>query len=184
MLQKINKKIDEIKATLENKKTAEPTQIPEEETSNTSSLIKQIIASSIESKITYVPNYEMDNKLFEDRKGFMEWPIDNADFKKTTENGAVELIGSNELVKSISQGKVIYAKKLPEGTYTIVILHDNDYYSVYANLASSLVGYGEQVNYQQILGSLKPKEDQRFLLEFQIWKKTNILNPSRWLKNG
>ena len=153
---------------------------------NTSSIVAQIISSSVETGQEFKAKAEIDNKLFEDRKAFMLWPLQNSAISKrySSTTGQMEFSSDNTTVQSISQGTVIYSKRLAAGAYTMVIKHDNNYYSVYSNLSSSSLSYGQYVGYGQNIGTAKTNDNGKAQLSFEIWKNTKRINPMHWLKRG
>lgn len=167
-------------------KSEEPKEAAREELFNTSSIVRQLISSSLESGRSFSPDIEMDNKLFEDRKAFMPYPLESSSIHSRYNAGkaGMEFSSGNPSVRAISQGEVIYAKKLGSGYYTIVIMHDNAYYSVYSNIKSSRVYFGDKVQFGQSIGSAALMADKNYLLQFGIWKKTDHINPIHWLKNN
>ena len=62
------------------------------------------------------------------------------------------------------------------GTMVVMVRHGS-YISVYCNLASVSVHRGQKVSTRQTLGRLGPEN----ILQFQLRKETEKLNPERWL---
>lgn len=170
---------------LANKKAKEK-KIKKDQTFDHSGIVSQIISASLESGNKYKISVEVDNKQFEDRKAFMIWPlVDSKKKKRYSSSKKYMLFNSvNPEVKSISQAKVIYAKKLSNKLYTVVLMHDNDYYTVYSNLKSSSVSYGQNVSYNQSIGNANKSSSGQYELRFEIWKNKKSINPNHWLKNG
>ena len=171
--------VKEIKAKAEKEKE-------EPEVFNTTSIIKQIVAASLDQGNPYVIDPSVDAKGFEDRKAFMARPLDNSDimrkYNSKLENVLIQ--SSDNLVKSISQGEVIYVKRLGGINYTVVLKHDNGYFSVYSNLDRPVVTLGQKLRYQEFLGYAKQVGNGNYTMELQILKGNQSLNPSHWLKNG
>lgn len=153
---------------------------------NQSSIIRQVITANIESGRMYKPNIKIDNKTFEDRKAFMPRPLaeSNISNRYKPASNSIELSSDNNVVSSVCQGEVIYAKRLGGSDYTLIIMHDNNYYTVFSGLQTVFVGYGEVVNYNQNIGAAKKVGDSSFKLSFGIWKASKSIDPIHWMKNG
>ena len=65
------------------------------------------------------------------------------------------------------------------GTKTLILRH-GDYFSVYWDLKNISVKESDLIKENQKLGELKERDDE-YLLNFQIWKETNTLNPMEWI---
>jgi len=157
-----------------------------DKTFDQSGIVRQIISASLESGNQYKISAEIDNKQFEDRKAFMIWPLVNSKKKKRYSSSKKYMLfnSANPEVNSISQAKVIYSKKLSNKSYTIVLMHDNNYYSVYSNLKSANVTYGQTVSYNQSIGNANGNDSGQYELRFEIWKNKKSIDPNHWLKNG
>ena len=138
----------------------------------------------------YRPDFALDNKLIEDRKGFIPLPLSQGKRALRYEekvNGrkhdGVVLSSSKSLVQNISQGIVLKVGTLDNKKY-IVVKHDGEFMSVYANLARSHVVENQKISFNQSLGEAYKSKDNTYALHFQIWKGSQSLNPSRWLKNN
>lgn len=183
--------ITKIKTPVNNntKKPETPIAAKKEETPevfNTTSIIQQIIAAAEESAMSFSPDAAVDNKGFEDRKAFMAWPVNSGSIvsRYSSSSPTIRFSSSSEVVKSICQGEVIYSKKLGGQFYTVVIMHDKSYYSVYSQLHTSRVCRGQRVSYQQNIGEMAQNDQGVFHMKLSVWQKNQSLNPIHWLKNG
>lgn len=187
-LEDLQERIKIAKPTVVLKKEEEkkPTEKRREDVFNTSSIVSQVIAASVESGQEFKPKAEVDNKLFEDRKAFMNWPLNNSRVSKrySSASQSVQFSSQEAEVHAIAQGTVIYSKKLADGGYTMVIKHDNNYFSVYSNLIAASMSYGQYVGYGQKIATAKSSADGSRTVVFEIWKNKSRVNPMHWLKNG
>ena len=150
------------------------------------SIIRQIISASIETGTEYRINANIDNKSFEDRKAFMSNPLNTGSITKrfSSSKPFVIIEGNDASVSTVCQGQVIYSKKLGGKSYSIVVMHNDDYYTVYSNIKRPVVRRGQNVNYQQLLGYADSASSGVHQLEFEIWKGRKAIDPIHWLKKG
>jgi len=184
-IKSLNKSIQKQSNIANSPKPQEPAEI-NAEVFNQSSIIKQVITANIESGHAFNPNTTIDNKSFEDRKAFMPRPLAESNISNPYNPSAhsIELSSEKNTVSAVCQGEVIYAKRLGGSDYTLIIMHDNNYFTVFSGLQSVYVGYGDVVNYKQAIGIVKKAGDSRSRLSFGVWKGTKSLDPMNWIKNG
>ncbi|MBN1541583.1 peptidoglycan DD-metalloendopeptidase family protein [candidate division KSB1 bacterium] len=103
--------------------------------------------------------------------------------KTVTENLGIEIqAAEGETVQSVSDGR-IQAITWQRGRGNIVIIsHDEGYYTVYTNLQEILVSVDQEVSGGQKIGTVGESGSLHGpVLNFQIWKNTQNLNPEDWL---
>ena len=86
----------------------------------------------------------------------------------------------NADVRSVFKGvisEVWYQKEL---NYVIIIRHGN-YLTAYSNLVDVVVQKGQKVNTKDKLGKVAYDPDKGSVLNFQVRKDIEILNPELWL---
>ncbi len=133
---------------------------------------------------------------FENKQGFHIWPLENAElglrFGKQLDpeskinfyNNGIDLTSTNNnLAKSVFEGKVIKKIYHSDNDNTIILKHDNNYYTVYSMLKFCQLEEGEFVNESEIIGILNSNSNGIYNLHFELWHKTQVQNPSHWLKN-
>ena len=91
-------------------------------------------------------------------------------------------------IRSIFDGTVTRVFVIPCAHTTVIIRHGN-YLSVYSNLSEVFVKQGDKVSTKQMIGKIytDKEEEGKSVLQFQIWKENQKLNPQEWLarsKNG
>ncbi len=184
-IKSLNKSIQKQSNIAKSPKPQKPAEI-NAEVFNQSSIIKQVITANIESGHAFNPNTTIDNKSFEDRKAFMPRPLAESNISNPYNPSAhsIELSSEKNTVSAVCQGEVIYAKRLGGSDYTLIIMHDKNYFTVFSGLQSVYVGYGDVVNYKQAIGIVKKAGDSRSRLSFGVWKGTKSLDPMNWIKNG
>ena len=88
------------------------------------------------------------------------------------------------LVRSIADGTIIFANELIDYGYTVIIEHDDGYYSKYSHMnklavtSHSMVSAGTLIGYAGQSGELADGPH----LHFEIWKKNVIIDPRTIIK--
>ena len=85
-------------------------------------------------------------------------------------------------IRSIFDGTVTRVFVIP-GAHTTVIIRHGNYLSVYSNLSDVFVKQGDKVKTKQTIGKIFSDKDDggKSVLQFQIWKENQKLNPQDWL---
>ena len=101
-----------------------------------------------------------------------------------TENSGVEISTTkNAKARSIFRGVVSSIYAVPGGNKAVLIQH-GDYYTLYNYLADVFVKKGDQVKTKQFIGTVyTDTSENKTIIELQIWRTTQKLNPSYWIYN-
>ncbi len=83
-------------------------------------------------------------------------------------------------VRSVFDGKVLIVTKIPGMNYMVIIQHGL-YFTAYARLGKVHVKTGQKIKSGTKLGSIAVGEDGLSVLQFQIWKNKQRLDPENWL---
>lgn len=85
--------------------------------------------------------------------------------------------------KAVYAGKVSGVYMIP-GFSTVVIVNHGNYYTVYGNLATTMVKVGDAVKQGHAIGSVAVDEDDSAhgMLHFEVWRNREKLNPQQWIK--
>ncbi len=85
-------------------------------------------------------------------------------------------------IRSIYEGIVSRVFVIP-GAHTTVIIRHGNYLTVYSNLAEVFVKQGDNVKTKQTIGKIfsDKNSDNKAVLQFQIWKENQKLDPKAWL---
>lgn len=91
-------------------------------------------------------------------------------------------------VRSIFDGVVSRVFVVAGAHKTVIIRHGN-YLTVYSNLKDVIIKQGDIIKTKQTIGTIFTEHDngEKTILQFQIWKENEKLNPEDWLakqKNG
>ncbi len=170
----------------ENRRKANKTNVtePEENKTKTTSEI-----------LTDTPEELALSNSFSSNRGRLPWPSEKGIVSSTFGNHShPELPGivinndgidittnKGATARAIFEGEVTAVISGPNGKDVVIIRHGN-YLSVYSNLENVYVRRGEKVNTKQKIGTISTSEDDdKTILQFQIWKGNSKLNPSEWI---
>ena len=65
-------------------------------------------------------------------------------------------------------------------SYVVIIRHGS-YFTVYINLQEVKVNQGDVVKTKQVIGKVAHDEEKGSVLNFEVFKDTEKLNPELWL---
>ncbi len=134
---------------------------------------------------------------FATNKGKLPWPVAKglviSKFGKqkhpiltgvTIENNGIEIATEQySPCRSVFDGKVSSVLVMPNGTKVVMVRH-GEYISVYSNLSEVYVEKGELINTKDQLGLVFTSLQERStIIDFQLWKGAQKLNPQSWLMN-
>lgn len=140
---------------------------------------------------------EITGNNFELNKGKLPWPITSgficANYGEYEHpaikgfvmfNNGIELCTSQQTkVQAVFNGEVTGIALSPIGGKLVIIRH-GEYLTVYSNLQEVYVKQGDKVNAKQVIGTVMYNEDEnKYSLNFQVWKGQNTLDPKNWLAN-
>jgi len=129
--------------------------------------------------------------LFRALKGRLSWPIrgeialgfgeqKEKRFNTNVFNPGIDISAeSDEEVKAVAEGMVVYSSWLRGYGNFVILQHDEGYYTVYANLKEILTGVGEKIKPSQTIGRINSSENN---LHFEIRKGKEQLDPLEWLR--
>ena len=167
--------------------------------------IQRIIAEEIKkrtekekiTKFAPTPETIMLSKSFASNKTILPWPVSKgiviSKFGSQkhpvlngvlVENNGIEIATeANAACRSVFDGVVSSILTMPNGTIVIMIRH-GEYISVYTNLSESYVEKGEQVKTKDLLGLVyTSKSGGVTVIDFQLWKGAQKVDPQTWLMN-
>jgi murein hydrolase activator len=166
---------------------------------------KEISAQKIENEIKKINNKIISSKNkdvdlltnnFQIQKGNLDWPSANCIVMssfgtvshqslpgiKYINHGIGLAISKNSYVKSVFAGTVSSIIIQTNSLKSIIIEHGL-YFTVYTNLSEVYIKQGDEVQKLESIGKPYIKENHKTgLIEFQLWKEFESLNPKIWLK--
>ena len=126
-------------------------------------------------------------------KGKLIWPVDgkivkgfgpqwNPKLNTTLHNPGVDIAANpNASVRSVFDGLVTTITFISGYGTTVIVDHNNGYFTVFTHLDNLLVTKNMLVKEGQRIGFIS-KESQ--VVHFEIWGNNQTLNPKEWLKDG
>lgn len=132
---------------------------------------------------------------FRNNKGRLPWPTDNGFVSSrfgiqphpvytnlTIDNGGVEIkVENGSTARAVFEGEVLQIQVL--GNTKAVLVQHGEYFTLYKNLSTVNVNVGDKVTTKQVLGRIHIPTSGRTVLNFYVYKNTEKLNPSQWVKN-
>ncbi len=158
--------------------------------------LRKVNASGSTKAFASTPEAIALSKSFTANKGKLPWPVAKglviSKFGKqkhpvlsgvVIENNGIEIATeSHSTCRAVFNGKVSTVLSMPNGIKVVMVRH-GEYISVYSNLSEVYVVKGETVSTKSPLGIvLTSQHDGSTMLDFQLWKVSNKLNPQKWLK--
>jgi septal ring factor EnvC (AmiA/AmiB activator) len=112
------------------------------------------------------------------RFGRQQHPV----FKNIVEenNGIKISVPRGTVAKCVAPGTVSRIVASGDGTKMVFVKHD-DYFTIYANLESTLVSANQQVSAGTAVGVIGEDFDGTYTLDFQIWNGTTPVDPLSWI---
>jgi len=185
---------EELKTQIASTKKTEA--ILNEKTSQRASLNSKIEKLMIGQPKALPSTYSSSPNNLEDRKGFIPWPMNGGKIKLrygeqkhpddnevTFVNTGIDISSADNQVLSIHEGTIITVTNISPSNITVIVQHNNDFYSVYSNLASAYKRKGDIISTSELIGLSNVVEGQ-YVIHFELWKAKNNLNPYQWLKNN
>lgn len=148
------------------------------------------------SASTLTPEARKLSDQFEKNAGGLPWPLktgfisqsfgthQHPEFKgiQIQNNGIDITTNKGTEVKAVFNGTVSSILSIP-GQGEAVLLNHGEYFTVYSRLEAVSVNKGQLINTGDILGKVMTDGDGKTILQFQVWKGQNKLNPQSWIKS-
>jgi len=198
IVNKLKKKENQLRQTIK-KKEKEAKELQDA----INKLIQQEIAMSakktgikpVKNSVILAPEEVALSDDFNSNKGKLPWPIEQGFISGTfgshphpvlpgiviKNNGLNFTSVKGGMARAVFNGKVTAVTSIP-GYNNVVMIRHGDYLSVYANLETVLVKTGDKVKTKQDIGTIYyDKDENNYVLHFELRKGTGILNPADWL---
>ncbi len=155
-------------------------------------LRKQIIANKEKYNEQQLASLKQIDKDIRDYKGKLDWPVQGKVIKKfgpqwnprlntTLDNPGIDISSRATLpVKSVFDGYVSTITFIAGYGTTVIIDHNNTYYTVFTHLENLLISENMNVKEGQNIGYVSNNN----IIHFEIWGNNQKLNPEKWLANG
>ena len=155
-------------------------------------LRKQIIADKEKYNEQQLASLKQIDKDIRNYKGKLDWPVQGKVIKKfgpqwnprlntTLDNPGIDISSRATLpVKSVFDGYVSTITFIAGYGTTVIIDHNNSYYTVFTHLENLLISENMNVKEGQNIGYVSNDN----IIHFEIWGNNQKLNPEKWLANG
>lgn len=154
--------------------------------------VKKSGSTSTSYKLT--PEEQLTSDDFAKNKGKLPWPVAqgfisekfgvhvHSVHKRVQEDqdGISIMTSTDADVRCVFNGVVSEVFFVAGFNYVVLIRHGS-YVSSYANLASVSVKKGQKVVTKEIIGKIARDPDKGNVLNLQVWKDANKLDPALWL---
>ncbi|MCQ2958899.1 MAG: peptidoglycan DD-metalloendopeptidase family protein [Bacteroidales bacterium] len=144
---------------------------------------------------TLTPEEKLVSQNFAENKGRLPWPTATGkitehfgrhkhptlEYVEVESNGVSIATTKGSKARAIFDGTVSKIVLIP-GRNTAVLIKHGNYYTVYDNLTSVTVKAGQQVKAKQEIGTIyTDPETNSTVLQLQIWKELEKMDPEQWL---
>jgi murein hydrolase activator len=146
-------------------------------------------------KIILTPETQQLSNSFASNKAKLPWPVAKGIITEhfgvhphplmpdieINNNGVDITTNTGSIARSVFDGEVKAVGNMP-GAGEFVLVRHGEFLTIYANLKDVYVKTGDKVTTKQNLGSiLHDEEENKTVLQFQIWKGQTKLNPESWI---
>ncbi len=152
--------------------------------------------SSATSENALTPEAKALSLSFEYNKGGLPWPVERGfisqgfgrhrhpEFQDIEEvnNGIDITTPKNASVKSIFKGTVSAILSIP-GQGEAILVNHGAYFTVYSRLSDVYVQKGQIINNGEKIGKVMTDDEDKCILQFQIWEGQEKQNPQFWIKS-
>lgn len=136
---------------------------------------------------------ELSNN-FASNMGALPWPVERGYISQTfgvhnhpdlpgitlINNGIDITTSENSNARAVFKGTVSAIISIP-GQEKAVLINHGEYFTVYSRLTEVYVTKGQSVSAKQSLGKVWTDDDNKTVLQFQVWKGQAKQNPATWL---
>jgi septal ring factor EnvC (AmiA/AmiB activator) len=151
-------------------------------------------SSSSENALT--PESKALSVSFENNRGGLPWPVERGfisqgfgrhrhpEFQDIEEvnNGIDITTPKNTTVKAVFKGTVSAILSIP-GQGEAILVNHGEYFTVYSRLSDVFVQRGQIISVGEKIGRVMTDDDDKNILQFQIWQGQEKQNPQNWLKS-
>jgi septal ring factor EnvC (AmiA/AmiB activator) len=160
------------------------------------------IASNVPVKPRPAPSYNLSltpeaaalSSNLESNRGRLPWPVEKGFIsenfgrhphpvaeKVMVENNGIDIrttVGAS--VRTIFDGTVSKVFSIDGSSWNVIINHGR-YFTVYSGLGSVSVKKDQQVKTKQTIGTVGTDYEGSAVMNFQIWKDSNKMDPATWI---
>ena len=183
---KIIRTIEKNKQEIQNRINDQKKQINELE-----NLRLKIIADKKKYEEKQLVQYQKIEGSFSKNQGKLSWPVEgkvvkgfgpkwNPELKTTIDNPGIDFeTRPSEAVRVVFDGVVTVITFISGYGTTVIIDHNNDFYTVYTHLQNLNVNENSSVSEGEIIGYVSLNKN----FHFEVWGQNKKLNPMTWLND-
>ena len=93
----------------------------------------------------------------------------------------IQADSNNKTARACAAGRVVYSKELKGWGKTVILKHQTNIYTVYANLDKCLVKEGNSLNSKDEIGQVARGADGKYVLHFEVRKQYSPQDPLIYL---
>ena len=131
----------------------------------------------------FIPRY------FSPKSTSFIWPLKGEvinyfnEYVDNTLNRGVNIQASfgNRETKAVAQGHVVFASSLKGWGKTVILKHDSNLYTIYANLDNTTIKEGASAKKGEVLGMVAAGKTGSYILHFEVRKKHTPEDPLKYL---
>ncbi len=152
--------------------------------------------TSSSSELALTPEAKALSLSFENNKGGLPWPVERGfisqgfgrhrhpEFQDIEEvnNGIDITTTKNSTVKAVFKGTVSAILSIP-GQGEAVLVNHGAYFTVYSRLSDVFVQKGQIISNGEKIGKVMTDDEDKCILQFQIWEGQEKQNPQYWIKS-
>jgi septal ring factor EnvC (AmiA/AmiB activator) len=152
--------------------------------------------NSTSSENALTPESKALSVSFENNRGVLPWPVERGfisqgfgrhrhpEFQDIEEvnNGVDITTPKNTTVKAVFKGTVSAILSIP-GQGEAILVNHGLYFTVYSRLSDVFVQRGQIISVGEKIGRVMTDDEDKNILQFQIWQGQEKQNPQNWLKS-
>jgi len=146
-------------------------------------------------KLVLTPESQQLSNSFASNKGKLPWPVAKGIISEhfgvhphplmpnidINNNGVDIATNTGSIARVVFDGEVTAVGNMPGAGQFILVRH-GEFLTIYANLKDVYVKTGDKISTKQNIGSiLYDEEENKTVLQFQVWKGQNKLDPEGWI---
>jgi len=144
--------------------------------------------------ITMTPEARSLSNDFAGNRGGLPWPVERGYISQyfgthahpdlagiTLVNNGVDITtGEGSTARAVFRGTVSAILDIP-GQEKAVLINHGEYFTVYSRLSDVFVSKGQEINAKQALGKVWTDDENKTILQFQVWQGQAKQNPANWI---
>lgn len=151
-------------------------------------------SGSTSKSYNQTPEEKLTSDDFEKNRGKLPWPVTQGFISEKfginvhpvykrvemVNDGITITTSKNAEVRTVFSGVVVSLNFLP-GFNNVVVIRHGVYLTLYTNLEDVNVKMGDKVKTKDVIGRVAYDEEKGSILNFQVWKDMNKMDPQLWL---